>query len=239
MNYRIVYKDELYHYGVKGMKWGVRKADYNAPGMRSNSITTRLDSLENQEIRAYSENRSNYRAAKKQIRGGKKARIKEAKAANKEAQKAYSKSFDNAYSFSEKHPITTMFKKHENYKKNKENWADAISKAEAAKAAKQNLKDVKRTARADAKAGRKAAKEILRKNEDEIARDFDKAYYKTIGERHIQNAKRQNAALEIANIVIDKKLGNEHDNSYYEDTKSRLEYAEKRRNRYAERYNRG
>ena len=52
MNYKIIYSDELYHYGVKGMKWGVRKADYNTDGIRSKNIFEQLDSLERQESRA-------------------------------------------------------------------------------------------------------------------------------------------------------------------------------------------
>ena len=27
--YRIIHEDELYHYGVKGMRWGVRKNSKN------------------------------------------------------------------------------------------------------------------------------------------------------------------------------------------------------------------
>lgn len=237
--YRIIYKDELYHHGVKGMKWGVRKADYNTQGMRSRSIYDRLDDLEDQEIRAYSENRKNYRAAKKQIKGEAKTRIKEARAANKDARKAYNKSFSKAYSFSQRHAITTMLKKHDNYKKNQDNWADALKKAEAANAAKKNLKDVKARAKADVKSGKAAARDVLRKNEGKIERDFDKAYYKTIGESYIKRARATNAALEIADIVIDARRGVDHDDYGYRSRQSQLDEAERRRNRYEERQRKG
>lgn len=63
MNYVIVYKDELYHHGVKGMKWGVRKVDYNTSGLRSHNIYDRIDDLERQERKSYRANRKSYRSA--------------------------------------------------------------------------------------------------------------------------------------------------------------------------------
>lgn len=234
MNYRIVRSDELYHHGVKGMKWGVRKADYNTAGMRSKNIYDRLDDLENQEISAYSANRSHYRDAKRQIRNDKRTQIKEAKTASKAARKAYNEAYNDAYKFSQRHMITQFVKKSKNYQTSNEKWADARKKAEAANAAKKNLKDVKKTARADAKAGRAAARDVLRKNEDKIAKDFDKAYHKTIGENYINSARRTNAALELADVLVDKRLGIDHDDSRYQHRKAQLDNAERRRNRYAE-----
>lgn len=239
MNYVLVYSDELYHHGVKGMKWGVRKADYNTTGMRSKSIYDRLDDLENQEIRAYSENRQNYRSAKRQVKSEAKARVAEAKAANKAAKKAYNESFNDAYKFSQRHPVTQFVKKSKNYQKSNDKWDDAQKKAEAAVAAKKNLKDVKASAKADIKSGKAAAREVLRKNEGKIERDFDKAYHKTIGENYINSARRTNAALELADIMIDKRLGIDHDNSNYQRRKEQLDEAERRRNRYIENSRRG
>lgn len=47
MNYRIVYSNELYHHGVKGMKWGVRKekpkADYMVRAKNGDLIEMRKE----------------------------------------------------------------------------------------------------------------------------------------------------------------------------------------------------
>lgn len=77
MGYRLIHSDELYHHGVKGMKWGVRKADYNAPGLKSSNVYRKISELEKQEFGANAQNRRDYRAHKKDLKTNLKAQKKE------------------------------------------------------------------------------------------------------------------------------------------------------------------
>lgn len=70
MNYYITERpDELYHYGVKGMKWGVRKHIYNnmqVEGYRKASRYTEKRDIRNLKKQGLS--RSQFKSAKRKIR---------------------------------------------------------------------------------------------------------------------------------------------------------------------------
>lgn len=97
MNYRITYSDELYHYGVKGMKWGVRK-DYRPTSLRA-AIARRQNDKVDKSFKKWKEGSANKADA---IELGKKKNVsqmewekdrhnKEKKAQYKSDNKAYKK----------------------------------------------------------------------------------------------------------------------------------------------------
>lgn len=93
-----IYDSELYHFGVKGMKWGVRK-DYRSTGIRG-AIARRQNAKIDKSFKKWEQGAKNRDAA---IELGKKRNVakmayesnknKETKAAYKSAQKDYKKAY--------------------------------------------------------------------------------------------------------------------------------------------------
>lgn len=176
MEYRIIREDELYHYGVPGMRWGHRKAQtslagtghralagvygmnqrfYNKTGNRtaaSINAQARNQQLKKAEAADRAKaNKSKARAgekmAKRQAVKNAKVSYKEAKAKSNAARKAYNKSFNRAYNFSSRHAITQYIKKSKNYQKSNDNWADAMNKAEAYNSAHKEMRAARKAYR--------------------------------------------------------------------------------------------
>ena len=110
-------ENELYHFGVKGMRWGHRKAQYNT---------------------------SNGNVASAKVR------MKNAKQAYKTADKAASKSFDEAYRYTDRHPIKSRIGKGK--QKSNALWDDAFDKIDASNKAKAAYKQSKKDYKAEKKA---------------------------------------------------------------------------------------
>lgn len=103
--YDYEYSDHLCHYGVKGMKWGVRRG----PKLATSDTRKRFDST---------------------------------KADYKNAKKAYNKSYDDAYKYSQRHPIGQWTNKKKSAESDRR-WDDAIDKAEKLNKAQAKYKQAK------------------------------------------------------------------------------------------------
>lgn len=169
MEYRLVRKDELYHYGVPGMKWGHRKGPtslagtgrralagvyginqrfYNRTGnktLASMNAAARTQQLKKAEAADRAKvnkikAKQGEKVAKQIAAKNAKVSYKEAKAKSNAARKAYNKSFNKAYNFSQLHPFSQYVKKSKNYQKSNDYWEDAINKADAYNAAHREMR---------------------------------------------------------------------------------------------------
>ena len=161
--------DELYHHGVKGMKWGRRKAQYTS------STSSKFSTGHNKIASMLGNN------GKKQVSDNYK-RVQITKSNYKQAKKDFNKSYNNAYRYSQAHLIgqyTNKKKKEESDRK----WGDTYDKAVA-------LNKTQKTYKTAKKENKQKIKETY-KNLNKQASTKDKIIY--------NNATRKKAAKYIVN----------------------------------------
>lgn len=90
--YIIKYPDQLIHYGVKGMRWGVRKDKYANRNLRA-AAKSRRDAAELKKAGYHEEAKAVYKVAKKQQKKGERKLAK--KQARKESRDASISKFRN------------------------------------------------------------------------------------------------------------------------------------------------
>ena len=109
MNYRIIYKDELYHHGIKGQKWGQRNGPPYPLGVSDHSAR---------------EQKAGWRSSL----SSSKNEYKRAKTNAKIARNKRNRAYDEASNFSSLHPISQFVKSSKNYRKSNDLWNNAKQK---------------------------------------------------------------------------------------------------------------
>lgn len=113
------YGQTLYHHGVKGQKWGLRK-------------------YQNEDGSLTAAGREHYGYGTESSR----SKYKQAKKDYKAAKKAYGKAFDDAFDYETRHPISTMTNKAKRAEANRR-WDDAEAKEKVKDSAKEAYKQAK------------------------------------------------------------------------------------------------
>lgn len=151
-NYTIV-NGELYHVGVKGMKWGVRKKSFVGDAPKNRGVTSGPFNPGAPKNRGATTGPFNPGTPTKQN--------------YKDAKKAYNKAYRKAHNYSGRHFISQWTSKGVKAESNKR-WDDAMNKAKQLDTAQKQYKAEKKAQKALKKLEKQKYKETIKKYRKEI-----------------------------------------------------------------------